>query len=123
MALTRALSELSTLFSLLAHPLRLRFVEELAVAERSVGDLAETTHVAQAIASQQLILLKAQRVITQRRDGRHVFYRLNRPQLAEWVAQGLNFIDVDTDDVSHVSRSIRQARKEWTKRIKPRRPQ
>ena len=121
MQLTRALSELSALFSILSHPLRLRIVEELGSTERSVGDLAEATHVAQAIASQQPSLLRAQRILSQRRAGRHVFYKLNHPELAGWVAQGFDFLTLDANEVTDMSRSVRQAKRRWGKPGKTRR--
>ena len=59
-----------------AHPLRLQIVEVLAENERSVGEIAKVLGEKQAITSQQLALMKDKGVLTSRREGARVYYRI-----------------------------------------------
>ena len=59
-----------------AHPLRLRILDYLdqKAEPRSVSDIMEATGASQAIISQQLRILKDQRVLSARREGNFVLY-------------------------------------------------
>jgi len=59
-----------------AHPLRLQIVEVLTDGEMSVGEIVEALGEKQAITSQQLNLMKDKGVLTSRRDGAKVYYRI-----------------------------------------------
>jgi ArsR family transcriptional regulator len=60
----------------LAHPVRLRIVELLEGSERSVGEIVEALGVKQSITSQQLNMLKDRGVLTCRKEGAKVYYRI-----------------------------------------------
>ncbi len=60
----------------IAHPVRLQIVELLQAEEMCVGDIAETLGGKQAITSQQLNMMKAKGVLSCRRDGARVYYRI-----------------------------------------------
>lgn len=60
----------------IAHPVRLRIVELLQAEEMCVGDIVEALGGRQAITSQQLNMMKAKGVLTCRRDGARVYYRI-----------------------------------------------
>jgi ArsR family transcriptional regulator len=62
-----------------AHPLRLQIVEVLEDGELSVGEIVEALGEKQAITSQQLNLMKDKGVLTSRREGAHVYYRVSNP--------------------------------------------
>lgn len=64
-----------------AHPLRLQIVEVLAQGELSVGEIVEAVGEKQAIASQQLNLMKDKGVLASRRDGARVYYRIENPNV------------------------------------------
>ena len=59
-----------------AHTLRLRLLELLEGGEMSVGGLEDQLELDQPIVSQQLARLRAAGLVTSRRDGKAVFYRL-----------------------------------------------
>ncbi len=59
-----------------AHPVRLQIVELLQAKEMCVGDIAEALGGKQAITSQQLNMMKAKGVLSHRRDGARVYYRI-----------------------------------------------
>lgn len=60
----------------LAHPVRLQIVELLQAGEMCVGDIVEALGGKQAITSQQLNMMKAKGVLSCRRDGAKVYYRI-----------------------------------------------
>jgi len=60
----------------LSSPIRLEFLELLAQGERSVDELATLTGTSVANTSQHLQKLKAAGLITGRKEGQYVFYRL-----------------------------------------------
>jgi DNA-binding transcriptional ArsR family regulator len=77
--------ELADFFALLGHPLRLAVVLALSHGERDVGTLATETSAAQTAVSQALARLRAARIVRERREGRHVFYRLTLAGLPPWL--------------------------------------
>ncbi len=60
----------------IAHPARLKIIELLIGAERTVSDLVELLKLPQHTVSRHLRELRAARVVSARRAGRHVHYRL-----------------------------------------------
>ncbi|MFZ2148109.1 MAG: metalloregulator ArsR/SmtB family transcription factor [Sedimentisphaerales bacterium] len=63
-------------FKAIAHPIRLQIVELLQAGEICVGDIVEALGGKQAITSQQLNMMKAKGVLSCRRDGARVYYRI-----------------------------------------------
>lgn len=80
--------EMAELFKALGHPDRVRLVEELSGSEKDVNTLCESLGVKQARISQHLAVLRASHVVEDRRQGRHVLYRLAKPALAAWLILG-----------------------------------
>lgn len=68
----------SALFKLLGDPTRTRLLYALLEAgELCVCDLAASTETLETTVSQSLRLLRAAAVVTGRREGRNIFYRLS----------------------------------------------
>jgi ArsR family transcriptional regulator, lead/cadmium/zinc/bismuth-responsive transcriptional repressor len=63
-------------FALLADPNRLRLLSVLAKQEQCVGDLATLLGMNESAVSHQLRTLRALRLVSYRKQGRHVFYSL-----------------------------------------------
>lgn len=63
-------------FSLLGDANRLRILSLLAEKELCVGDLAAVVEMSESAVSHQLRTLKSMRLVSYRKQGRHVFYRL-----------------------------------------------
>jgi DNA-binding transcriptional ArsR family regulator len=59
-----------------AHPVRLQIIELLEAQEMCVGDIVTALGVKQAITSQQLNMMKDKGVLTCRRNGTKVYYRI-----------------------------------------------
>ena len=88
--------ELAALFALLSHPLRLALLTALRDGERDVTTLVTTTGAPQTAVSQALARLRAARLVQERRQGRHVFYRLTVASLPSWVDAGYGLLVDET---------------------------
>ena len=106
--------ELAELLGVLAHPHRLRIVEELRGGELDVGALKDLLEISQSGVSQHLALLRAHRLVAERREGRHVFYRLCHPELAVWLLDGLTFLEGDAAASQQLRQDVQRARAEWS---------
>ncbi len=67
----------------LANPKRLEIINALKDGELSVGDLVERLGITKANVSQHLAVLRQNRVVTTRRDGVNIYYRINNPKIIE----------------------------------------
>jgi DNA-binding transcriptional ArsR family regulator len=70
-------------FQALAHPTRIAIVELLRDGELSAGALIERLGVEQANASQHLTVLRAKRILVNRKAGNQVFYSVRDPLIIE----------------------------------------
>lgn len=68
------------LMKLLSSEQRLILLCRLIEGECSVGELADYTRLAQSAASQHLAKLRAEGVVTTRREGQTIFYRIADPK-------------------------------------------
>jgi DNA-binding transcriptional ArsR family regulator len=106
-------AELARLLSVLAHPQRIRIVEELRERELDVNSLQELLTVPHSRVSQQLSILRSMRVVLERRQGRHVYYRLAQPELAAWLLAGLKFVEGPFANVDQIRDALDEARRLW----------
>jgi ArsR family transcriptional regulator len=67
----------------LAHPKRLEIIDRLRVGELSVTELAEALEISQANLSQHLSVMRQKGIVTTRREGLKVFYRLSNSKITE----------------------------------------
>lgn len=103
---------LAELFKLTAHPDRIRIIENLRLGRQDVGTLADRLDLPVTRVSQHLGLLKAHRCVEEDREGRHHYYRLIQPDMADWILGGLEFIGAKP---AHISREdIAAARRVWS---------
>ena len=78
------LQDVAALFAQLGDTTRLRLVRELhAAGELTVSELAARTGITVANASQHLGRLSATGILSRRRDGRTVVYRIADPRLEQ----------------------------------------
>ncbi len=76
---------LAEMLKALAHPARLRIVAILTGGERCVGELADLVGVRQAMASQQLRILRMSGLVRATRGGGYTHYCLAEPRLCDLV--------------------------------------
>lgn len=87
-----AARRLAEVFKSLSDPTRLRIISMVSEREFCVTDLAAALEMEQSTISHQLRDMRAQRLVSFRRDGRHVFYRLDDPHVRSLFEQGLAHI-------------------------------
>ncbi|MFK7886373.1 MAG: ArsR/SmtB family transcription factor [Gammaproteobacteria bacterium] len=104
--------ELASIFKVIAHPDRVRVIEELRAGEKDVNTLVEILELPGPRVSQHLSLLRAHRMVEERREGRHHFYHLSQPEIARWIAEGLTFVEGRMNGISRSA--IEAAREMWT---------
>ncbi len=68
--------QMAEFFNALADPNRLRLMSALADRELCVCDLAAVVKVSESAVSHQLRILRSQRLVKYRREGRNVYYSL-----------------------------------------------
>lgn len=110
---TLVLKEFSHLMSALSHPHRARIVIELRGGERDVNSLQEVLGISHSGVSQNLSQLRAHHIVKERREGRHVFYSLTKPDLADWLVEGLKFLEVEYNHSEEVRDAVEAAREAW----------
>lgn len=106
--------ELADVFKMLAHPDRIRLIEELHKGETDVSSLAAKLELPATRVSQHLSLLKAHRLVGDRPEGRRHLYHLIQPEIASWIVEGLAFVEGRASG-SVSSSTIESARMLWTK--------
>ena len=84
--------DLAELFKALGDPTRVRILSALADAEVCVGDLADALDMGQSAVSHQLRYLREMSLVATRRDGKHVFYRLDDDHVRGLFTQGLEHV-------------------------------
>lgn len=67
------------LMKVLANPDRLLLLCQMAEGEKRVGELEALLGIVQPTLSQQLTVLREEQLVSTRREGKHVFYRLSSP--------------------------------------------
>jgi len=104
--------ELAEIFRITAHPDRIRLIEELRRDEKDVMTLAGSLDLPGPRVSQHLSLMKAHRIVEEHRDGRHHYYRLTQPEIADWIIAGLTFVEGRLNGIN--ASAINSARKLWS---------
>ncbi|HFD39262.1 MAG TPA: transcriptional regulator [Anaerolineae bacterium] len=88
MAETDGYEILARLFRAMAHPVRLRILDILSQQEACVCHLTAILDKRQPYVSQQLATLRRAGLITDRREGTLVYYRLTDDHLASLLREG-----------------------------------
>ncbi|GGC02312.1 ArsR/SmtB family transcription factor [Cellulomonas carbonis] len=80
------------LFKALGHPIRVRLLELLIPGERAVADLLTDTGLEASLASQHLAVLRRTGLVTARREGNTVTYRLADPSVVDLLTAARTFL-------------------------------
>ncbi len=89
------LYDLAELFKIFGDSTRIRILFVLFEAEVCVCDLAETLHMTQSAISHQLRILKANKLVKSRREGKQIFYSLADDHVRTIIDQGREHIEED----------------------------
>jgi DNA-binding transcriptional ArsR family regulator len=77
-------------FRMLADATRIRLLWLIREGEASVRDLTDAVAKPQALVSQHLAKLRLARLVTTRRQGTHVYYRLANDHVAQLLADAIH---------------------------------
>ena len=83
---------LAETFRVLGDPTRIRIVDTLAEGERCVHEIAERVGISESAVSHQLRLMRTQRIVRGRREGRCVYYTLDDQHVLSLFQQGLRHV-------------------------------
>lgn len=86
------LYDLAELFKVFGDSTRIRILFVLFEAEVCVCDLAEALHMTQSAISHQLKILKQNKLVKGRREGKSIIYSLADNHVRTIIAQGLEHI-------------------------------
>ncbi|HEX4345924.1 MAG TPA: metalloregulator ArsR/SmtB family transcription factor [Vicinamibacterales bacterium] len=89
---SKAADALAGTFKVLGDPTRVRILDALAQREVAVCDLAELVGLTQSAVSHQLRLLRSNRLVKARRDGRHIYYSADDQHIVKLFEQGLKHV-------------------------------
>jgi DNA-binding transcriptional ArsR family regulator len=99
----------ATFFRAIAHPARIRILELLVRADRSVQELQDALGLQQPAVSQHLAVLRSHNIVVGRKDGASVRYDVRDPLIGDLLAVARRLFDnrlVGTQDL------LRQLRRE-----------
>jgi DNA-binding transcriptional ArsR family regulator len=99
-------------FRALAHPVRIRLVEELCAGKRTVTELQNALGgLQQTIVSQQLAVLRARDIVSSTKEGASVTYAVRDPLIGDLLRVARNIFKNRLADTTAMLRELhRQAR-------------
>lgn len=99
--------QLANIVKAMSNPHRLEILELLAQGQYSVAEIAEETEISGANASQHMQVLKQAQLVSTRREGNHVYYRLAGESIYKaWKA----LRDLGIERVAEIERVLQQFR-------------
>ncbi len=84
------LERVAALFRAAGEVARLKLLDRLADGEWCVTELADAAGVGLSTVSQQLRILRAERIVTRRRAGKHIFYGLADSHIVELLRSAID---------------------------------
>lgn len=89
---TTDIEKVSQLFKVLADPTRLKILLSLQEGERNVTSIGEAVSMEQSAVSHQLKLLRDNRVVKSRREGKAILYSLDDDHVIDILQQTFEHI-------------------------------
>jgi DNA-binding transcriptional ArsR family regulator len=86
------MNSISRVFRALADPTRRQILQELKQSEMAAGEIAARFEISGPSISRHLAILKAAELVSDRRAGNHILYRLEPHNLANAVGDFLSAI-------------------------------
>lgn len=99
--------------SAIAHQHRIRIIEELHAGEKNVNSLQAILGISHSVVSQHLSILRANKVVKQRKEGNQVYYQLAQPELANWLLQGLAYLEGGLQSDEAIRSAVNEIKSVW----------
>ena len=87
------MEQIAELFKGVADPTRVHILSLLSQQERCVTEIAEEVQLSQSAISHQLRILKQNKLVKNRREGKSIFYSLAEDHVRSIIAQGREHIE------------------------------
>lgn len=84
--------ELANVLRQISHPDRIRLLLKLQAGDLTVNELADALEIPATRVSQHLGVLRAIALVETEAQAQKRVYRLNQPELADWLIDGIDFI-------------------------------
>ena len=98
----------SEFFRVMAHPTRIRILEQLVHGERTVQELQAALALDQPVVSQHLAVLRGRRVVAARREGTQAYYTLTSPLIADVLGLSREFLNRQLSESRSLLRELRR---------------
>ncbi|MEI6666633.1 MAG: metalloregulator ArsR/SmtB family transcription factor [Acidobacteriota bacterium] len=98
-------------FRALAHPIRIRLIEELRTGTRSVQELQEALGLDQPSVSQQLSILRAKNLVTASKSGTSVRYAVRDPLIHDLFATARAIFNTHLTETQTMLKELRRERR------------
>jgi len=95
-------------FKTLGHPVRIRILESLISAERSVQELQSALDLEQPLVSQHLAVLRAKKIVRARKEGTTVRYMISVALIADLLVIARRIFDSQLIDSQTMLRELRR---------------
>ena len=95
-------------FKTLGHPVRIRILESLVSAERSVQELQSALDLEQPLVSQHLAVLRAKKIVRARKEGTTVRYMISVALIADLLVIARRIFDSQLIDSQTMLRELRR---------------
>jgi ArsR family transcriptional regulator, lead/cadmium/zinc/bismuth-responsive transcriptional repressor len=95
-----AIERAAALFRAVGDAPRLRLLRRLQSGERCVSELAEESETKLSTLSQQLRVLRIERIVVRRREGKHIYYSLADDHVRELIQAALDHADEPAPEAS-----------------------
>ncbi|KTD35207.1 putative transcriptional regulator [Legionella moravica] len=105
--------KMAEFLSAIAHQHRIRIIEELQTGEHNVNSLQTILGTSHSVVSQHLATLRAHKVVKQRKNGNQVFYQLVQPELADWLLQGLTYLEGGLKSAETIRSAVNEVKTLW----------
>lgn len=96
--------QIAHILKALGQAMRIQIVVIIGDQESCVCHLETILGVRQARISQHLMALRNAGIVTTKRDGRHIYYRLENPKILEVIYQIAENFQFDTDRLKELSK-------------------
>lgn len=86
-------TRVAEVFAAISDPTRVRILAALANRELNVRDIATVVELSESATSHQLRLLRTQRIVRARKEGRQVFYALDDEHIRDLMQRAIEHIE------------------------------
>ncbi len=111
--LEKIFNSVENLFGVLSNLDRIRIIGLLFKKETDVSEIHNTLGLSQSRTSQHLKLLKLESLVSERRLGKRVFYKIKSPQLAQVIIAALHLQLAKFASDPDISAYIQETLKYW----------